>query len=48
VPALMFAIGSQLTRRLLHTNRKVSRLAFMDVTNRISSTLLDLCRSRMR
>lgn len=42
-PKLMFAIGSQLTRRLLHTSRKVSRLAFMDVTGRISRTLLDLC-----
>lgn len=42
-PKLMFAIGSQLTQRLLHTSRKVSRLAFMDVTGRISRTLLDLC-----
>ena len=42
-PRLLFAIGSQLTRRLLHTGRKASRLAFMDVTNRIANTLLDLC-----
>ena len=42
-PRILFAIGSQLTRRLLHTNRKASRLAFMDVTNRITSTVLDLC-----
>ncbi len=40
---LLFAIGAQLTSRLLHTSRKVSRLAFMDVTNRISRTLVDLC-----
>lgn len=42
-PKLLFAIGSQLTRRLLQTSRKVSRLAFMDVTSRVSRTLLDLC-----
>ncbi len=42
-PRLLFAIGSQITRRLMHTGRKASRLAFMDVTNRIANTLLDLC-----
>ena len=42
-PRILFAIGSQLTRRLLHTSRKASRLAFMDVSNRISNTLVDLC-----
>ncbi|PIV33733.1 MAG: cAMP-activated global transcriptional regulator CRP [Lysobacterales bacterium CG02_land_8_20_14_3_00_62_12] len=42
-PRILFAIGQQLTRRLLHTSRKVSRLAFLDVTGRISRTLLDLC-----
>lgn len=42
-PRILFAIGSQLTQRLLHTSRKASRLAFMDVTNRISNTLVDLC-----
>jgi len=42
-PRLLFAIGAQLTKRLLHSNRKVSRLAFMDVTNRIARTLIDLC-----
>lgn len=41
-PKILFAIGSQLTNRLLHTNRKVSRLAFMDVTNRVAKTLVDL------
>jgi CRP/FNR family transcriptional regulator, cyclic AMP receptor protein len=41
---ILFMIGAQLTRRLLHTSRKVSRLAFMDVTSRIASTLIDLCK----
>ncbi len=41
-PKILFAIGSQLTNRLLHTSRKVSRLAFMDVTGRVAKTLLDL------
>lgn len=40
---ILFAIGVQLTQRLLHTSRKVSRLAFMDVTGRVARTLLDLC-----
>jgi CRP/FNR family cyclic AMP-dependent transcriptional regulator len=42
-PKLLFAIGAQLTNRLLRTSRQVSRMAFMDVTNRVSRTLLDLC-----
>lgn len=42
-PRLLYAIGSQLTRRLLHTNRKASRLAFMDVSNRIANTIVELC-----
>ena len=40
---LLYAIGSQLTDRLLHTSRKVRRLAFMDVSGRVARTLLDLC-----
>lgn len=43
-PRILFAIGSQLTRRLLHTSRKVSRLAFLDVRGRIVQALLDLTR----
>ncbi len=41
-PKIMFAIGSQLTNRLLNTSRQVSRLAFMDVTSRVAKTLIDL------
>ncbi len=43
-PKIMFAIGSQLTNRLLNTSRQVSRLAFMDVTSRVAKTLIDLTR----
>jgi len=42
-PHILYAIGYQLTDRLLQTSRKVRRLAFMDVTGRIARTLLDLC-----
>lgn len=42
-PKLLFAIGFQLTNRLLRTSRQVSRMAFLDVTHRVSHTLLDLC-----
>jgi CRP/FNR family transcriptional regulator, cyclic AMP receptor protein len=40
---LLFAVGRHLTARLLQTSRKAGRLAFLDVAERISSTLLDLC-----
>lgn len=39
---ILFAIGYQLTQRLLHTSRKVSNLAFLDVTGRIAHTLEEL------
>lgn len=42
-PHLLFALAAQLTGRLMQTSRKVSRLAFMDVTGRVARTLLDLC-----
>lgn len=42
-PRILFAIASQLTKRVLQTSRKVSRLAFMDVTSRVARTLIDLC-----
>jgi len=43
-PRLLYSIGSQLSRRLLETSRKASRLAFLDVTDRIVRTLHDLAR----
>lgn len=42
-PRILYAIGAQLSKRLLDTSRKASRLAFHDVTGRIARTLLDLC-----
>ncbi|MFT4196335.1 MAG: cAMP-activated global transcriptional regulator CRP [Pseudoxanthomonas sp.] len=39
---ILFAIGTQLSRRVLTTSRKASRLAFLDVTDRIVRTLHDL------
>ena len=43
-PDLLFALAGQLAARLKFTTRKVSDLAFLDVTGRIARTLLDLCR----
>lgn len=40
---ILYYIGTQLTHRLLQTSRKVHRLAFLDVTGRVSRTLIDLC-----
>lgn len=42
-PRLLYAIGLQLSKRLLDTSRKASRLAFLDVGGRIVRTLHDLC-----
>ncbi len=42
-PRLLFSISVQLTKRLLQTSRQVRRMAFMDVSHRVSRTLLDLC-----
>ena len=39
---IVYAIGAQLSRRLLDTSRKAGRLAFLDVTDRITRTLHDL------
>ena len=36
-------IGMQLSKRLLHTNRRITRLAYMDVAGRIARTILDMC-----
>jgi CRP/FNR family transcriptional regulator, cyclic AMP receptor protein len=41
---LVYAIGAQLSRRLLDTSRKAGRLAFLDVSDRIIRTLHDLTR----
>lgn len=43
-PKLLYAIASQISRRLLDTSRKAGRLAFLDVTDRIVRTLHDLAR----
>ncbi len=43
-PRILYAIGTQISRRLLHTSRKASRLAFLDVTDRIVRTLHDLAK----
>jgi CRP/FNR family cyclic AMP-dependent transcriptional regulator len=42
-PDLLFELSGQLAARLKRTTRKVSDLAFLDVTGRIARTLLDLC-----
>jgi CRP/FNR family cyclic AMP-dependent transcriptional regulator len=42
-PRILYAIGLQLSKRLLDTSRKASRLAFLDVSGRIIRTLHDLC-----
>lgn len=39
---LLFAIGGQLTKRLLDTSRKVRDLAFVDVSGRVARTLIQL------
>lgn len=41
---ILYAIATQLSRRLLNTSTKVGHLAFLDVTGRIARTLLDLCK----
>ena len=43
-PKLLYAIASQISRRLLDTSRKAGRLAFLDVTDRIVRTLHDLAK----
>jgi len=40
---ILTAVGLQLARRLLQTSRRVTRLAFMDVSGRIARTLTELC-----
>ncbi len=43
-PGILFALASQMAARLRSTSRKVSDLAFLDVTGRVARTLLDLCK----
>lgn len=42
-PEFVFALGTQMAKRLRNTTRKVGDLAFLDVTGRVARTLLDLC-----
>ncbi len=42
-PDILFAIGRQTAARLRHTTKKLSDLAFVDVTGRIAHSLLELC-----
>jgi CRP/FNR family cyclic AMP-dependent transcriptional regulator len=43
-PGVLLELCSQLTDRLRRTTQKVSDLAFVDVTGRIASCLIDLCK----
>ena len=43
-PEFMFALASQMARRLRNTTEKVRDLAFLDVTGRIARTLLNLAK----
>lgn len=43
-PEVLYAIARQLGKRLRQTTRKLTDLAFVDVSGRIAHTLLDLCR----
>ena len=40
---ILQVIGMQLSKRLLHTSRRITRLAYMDVAGRIARTILDMC-----
>lgn len=43
-PDILFAVSRQLGSRLRQTTRKLTDLAFVDVSGRIAHTLLDLCK----
>ncbi len=43
-PSILFRLAGQMAVRLRATSRKVSDLAFLDVTGRVARTLLDLCK----
>lgn len=42
-PEVLYAISRQLGKRLRQTTRKLTDLAFVDVSGRIAHTLMDLC-----
>lgn len=44
LPDVLFEIATQISERLRKTSRKVSDLAFLDVTGRIAATLLELAK----
>jgi CRP/FNR family cyclic AMP-dependent transcriptional regulator len=43
-PDILLELTAQLATRLRKTSRKVSNLAFLDVTGRVAHTLLELCK----
>jgi CRP/FNR family transcriptional regulator, cyclic AMP receptor protein len=43
-PDILYAISRQISTRLRQTTRKLTDLAFVDVSGRIAHTLLDLCK----
>jgi CRP/FNR family cyclic AMP-dependent transcriptional regulator len=43
-PEILFAVSRQLGKRLRQTTRKLTDLAFVDVSGRIAHALLDLCK----
>jgi len=42
-PGLIFELATQMATRLTRTNRKLSDLAFVDVTGRVAHAIRDLC-----
>lgn len=42
-PKLLYMMASQLAKRLMRTSRQASRMAFLDVIDRVSAALLELC-----
>jgi CRP/FNR family cyclic AMP-dependent transcriptional regulator len=43
-PDILYAVSRQLSARLRQTTRKLTDLAFVDVSGRIAHTLVDLCK----
>lgn len=42
-PEFIFAVARQISMRLAHTSRKACDLAFVDVSGRVATILIDLC-----